>query len=112
MNYKKIARSYLRNFYNTIRDGFSQDHDLLRNKELKDKYKGKRLFILGSGGSIKLHNLKLLKDEYVMTQNNFHVHDDILGINPNFHCVIPYYQNEKDISTWIKWIKDIQEKLF
>jgi len=111
MNYKKVIRSYLRNTFNRVVDTFIQDKDLLRNKELKDKYKGKRLFILGSGGSIKLHDLKLLKDEYVMTQNNFHVHDDILDINPNFHCVIPYYQNEKDISTWIKWIKDIQERL-
>lgn len=111
MNYRKVARSYLRNLYNGVRDTFSQDQDLLRNRELKDKYKGKRLFILGSGGSIKLYDLKKLKDEYVMTQNNFHVHEDILTINPAFHCVIPYYQTDKDISTWIKWIEDIHSKL-
>jgi hypothetical protein len=111
MNYKKVARSYLRNLYNGVRDTLSQDQDLLRNRELKDKYKGKRLFILGSGGSIKLHDLNKLKDEYVMTQNNFHVHEDILTINPAFHCIVPYYQTESDISTWVTWITDIKNKL-
>ena len=111
MNIKKVLKSYIRNSFYDIKDLFIQDKILLKNKELKDKYKGKRLFILGSGGSIKLYDLKQLKDEYVMTQNNFHVHPDILDIDPAFHCVVPYYQTDKEHSVWIDWIKDMDEKL-
>ncbi len=111
MNIKKVLKSYIRNSFYDIRDIFIQDKILSKNKELKNKYKGKRLFILGSGGSIKLYDLKQLKNEYVMTQNNFHVHPDILDINPAFHCVVPYYQTDKEHSVWIDWISDMDEKL-
>ncbi len=111
MNFKKVAKSYIRNCFYDVQDIFIQDKILLKNKDLKDKYKGKRLFILGSGGSIKLYDLKRLKDEYVMTQNNFHVHPDILEISPAFHCVVPYYQTDKELSVWIEWIKDMDKRL-
>lgn len=111
MDIKKVIKSYMRNTFYDIKDIFIQDKVLLKNKVLKNKYKGKRLFILGSGGSIKLYDLKQLKDEYVMTQNNFHVHPDIVEINPAFHCVVPYYQTDKEHDIWIDWIKDMDEKL-
>ena len=111
MNLFKVLKSYVRNGTYTIKDTFISDKDLVKNKELKNKYKGKRLFILGSGGSINLYDLKQLKDEYVMTQNNFHVHSDIMGINPSFHCIIPYYQTDKEYSRWIEWIGDMEERL-
>ena len=57
-------------------------HPILRkNIELKDKYKkNQRLFILGSGNSILHYDLKVLKNEYVMTQNSFYMHNDISKI--------------------------------
>lgn len=108
---KKILKSYMRNGFYDIRDLFIQDNILAKNQELKNKYKGERIFIVGSGGSINLYDLKQLKDEYVMTQNNFHVHCDILDINPSFHCVVPYYQTEKEFSIWIDWIQDMEDRL-
>jgi len=58
-----------------------------------------------------LYDLKVLKNEFVMTQNSFHMHEDIYYIEPNFHCVVPYYQSEKEYSTWIEYIGDMKEKM-
>jgi hypothetical protein len=111
MKIDNFIKSYLRNFYYDVKELIVHDRDLLDNVKLKDKYRGKRIFILGSGGSIKLYDLKQLENENVMTQNNFHVHPDINKINPAFHCVVPYYQTEKEQDAWVDWIGDMEEKM-
>ena len=85
--------------------------DLKKNVELKDKYNNERIFILGSGSSILLYDLKVLSNEYVMTQNSFHMHNDISDINPNFHCVVPYYQTDKEHSIWVDYINDMKVRM-
>lgn len=87
------------------------DSVLARNKELKDKYKGKKCFILGSGPSIKKEDLGVLEGQIVMTQNNFHMHDQIDVLKPKFHVVVPKYQSKSFDNDWIEWIKDMEEKL-
>ena len=107
----KILKSYLINSLVDVHDLLFTHPDLKKNIELKDKYNNKRIFILGSGSSILLYDLKVLKNEFVMTQNSFHMHEDIYDIEPNFHCVVPYYQSEKEYSTWIEYIGDMKEKM-
>ena len=107
----KTLKSYLINSLVDVHDLLFTHHDLKKNIELKDKYNNKRIFILGSGSSILLYDLKVLKNEFVMTQNSFHMHEDIYDIEPNFHCVVPYYQSEKEYSTWIEYIGDMKEKM-
>ena len=107
----KILKSYLINSLVDVHDIFFTHPDLKRNVELKNKYNSKRIFILGSGSSILLYDLKVLSNEYVMTQNSFHMHNDIFDINPTIHCVVPYYQSEKEYSTWIEYIGDMKEKM-
>ena len=107
----KTLKSYLINSLVDVHDLLFTHHDLKKNIELKDKYNNKRIFILGSGSSILLYDLKVLKREFVMTQNSFHMHEDICDIEPNFHCVVPYYQSEKEYSTWIEYIRDMKEKM-
>jgi hypothetical protein len=85
--------------------------DLKKNVELKDKYNNERIFILGSGSSILLYDLKVLSNECVMTQNSFHMHNDISDINPNFHCVVPYYQTDKEHSIWVDYINDMKVRM-
>ena len=109
--FNKILKSYLINSLVDVHDLLFTHHDLKKNIELKDKYNNKRIFILGSGSSILLYDLKVLKREFVMTQNSFHMHEDIYDIEPNFHCVVPYYQSEKEYSTWIEYIGDMKEKM-
>ena len=107
----KILKSYLINSLVDVHDLLFTHPDLKKNVELKDKYNNERIFILGSGSSILLYDLKVLSNEYVMTQNSFHMHKDIHDIEPNFHCVVPYYQSEKEYSTWIEYIGDMKEKM-
>ena len=109
--FNKLTKSYLINSLVDVYDLLFTHHDLKKNIELKDKYNNKRIFILGSGSSILHYDLKVLKNEFVMTQNSFHMHEDIYDIEPNFHCVVPYYQSEKEYSTWIEYIGDMKEKM-
>ena len=107
----KTLKSYFINSLVDVHDLLFTHHDLKKNIELKDKYNNKRIFILGSGSSILLYDLKVLKREFVMTQNSFHMHEDICDIEPNIHCVVPYYQSEKEYSTWIEYIGDMKDKM-
>ncbi len=55
------------------------------NAQFKNKYAGKRCFILGNGPSLKEQDLSLLKDEYVFTVNQITRHPDYEKIKSNFH---------------------------
>ena len=107
----KIIKSYLINSLVDVHDLLFTHPDLKKNVELKDKYNNERIFILGSGSSILLYDLKVLSNEYVMTQNSFHMHNDISDINPNFHCVVPYYQTDKEHSIWVDYINDMKVRM-
>jgi len=109
--FSKLANSYLINLLVGVHDLLFTHPDLKRNVELKNKYNNKRIFILGSGSSILHYDLKVLKNEFVMTQNSFYMHEDICNIEANFHCVVPFYQSEKEYSTWIEYIGDMKEKM-
>jgi hypothetical protein len=107
----KILKSYLINSLVDVHDLLFTHPVLKKNVELKDKYNNERIFILGSGSSILLYDLKVLSNEYVMTQNSFHMHNDISDINPNFHCVVPYYQTDKEHSIWVDYINDMKVRM-
>jgi hypothetical protein len=99
----QYARSY---------NNFLQYKDLVAiNTELKDKHKGERCFILGSGPSIKKENLKPLKDEIVFALNNFYVHDDFAQIMSGgvkkYYMTAPIHlpQSEEE---WKSWFKDME----
>ncbi len=55
------------------------------NAQFKDRYAGKRCFILGNGPSLKEQDLSLLEDEYVFTVNQITRHPDYEKIKSNFH---------------------------
>ena len=107
----KILKSYLINSLVDVHDLLFTHPDLKKNVELKDKYNNERIFILGSGSSILLYDLKVLNNEYVMTQNSFHMHKDISYVDPNIHCVVPYYQSNKEISIWVDYIADMKARM-
>ena len=46
-----------------------------------------------------------------MTQNSFHMHKDISYVDPNIHCVVPYYQSNKEISIWVDYIADMKARM-
>ena len=107
----KLLNSFSINSLVTVYDLLLTHPILKKNIELKDKYKNERIFILGSGSSILHYDLKVLKNEYVMTQNSFYMHNDISNIDPNYHCVIPYYQSDKEYSIWINYIAEMKDSM-
>jgi len=109
--FNKLTKSYLINSLVDVHDLLFTHPVLKKNVELKDKYNNERIFILGSGSSILLYDLKVLNNEYVMTQNSFHMHKDISYVDPNIHCVVPYYQSNKEISIWVDYIADMKARM-
>ena len=89
-----------------------RDDPLLRgNERFRDIHRGQRCFILGSGKSILQNDLKLLSGEIVITQNNFHMHEDVDVFAPAYHCVVPMYQPPAYASDWAEWFRSMQERL-
>ncbi len=65
-------------------------NDRKKNIKYKDIHKGKRCFILGNGPSLRNVDLKLLKDEYVFTVNNFSQVENYREVKTNFHIWADY----------------------
>ncbi|MGF7404798.1 hypothetical protein [Campylobacter concisus] len=85
---------------------------ILKNINLKDKHKGKRCFILGSGPSIKSEDLKPLKNEIVFALNNFYVHNDfdeiVSGDIQKYYLVAPIHPPQTE-DEWKRWFKDMEK---
>ncbi len=70
----------------------------MNTKKLKDKYINiERCFVLGNSESINKQDLTLLKNEYVITVSNFHLHPQINIIKPTFHVLPPTFKNHKHL---------------
>lgn len=68
---------------------------LKKNKELKDKHKGERCFIVLNGPSIKEYDLSKLTNEYTICSNYFYLSEYMDVVNPNYYCI-------SDSDTFIK----------
>ena len=81
------------------------------NVKLKDKHKGGRCFLLGSGPSIKDENLKPLKNEIVFALNNFYVHDDfseiMSGDVEKYYMTAPIHPPQTE-TEWKEWFSDME----
>jgi len=83
-----------------------------------DKYRGihrnHNCYILGSGPSIKKQDLKILKNQIVISLNNFFVHPDYNEIVANgvsnYHVIAPTHepQTEKE---WVLWLTEMELKV-
>ncbi len=111
MNLFTLTRGFVVHSLNMAMNCLPQPAAIQSNKQFKNKYKGKRIFILGSGPSIKTQDLRPLQNEFVMTQNHFHAHNDIEIIKPDFHVVVPKYQPPQYDSDWIEWFNSMNERL-
>jgi len=76
----------LYDFLSLITWSFNKKGIISRNKirKLKDKYKGKRCFIIGNGPSLKKTDLTRLKNEYTFGLNRIYLLFDDLGFTTNF----------------------------
>jgi hypothetical protein len=66
------------------RNSAEANKSVRRIKNLKNKYLGKRCFIIGNGPSLNKTDLSLLKSEYTFGLNRIYLLFDKLGFNTNF----------------------------
>lgn len=64
------------------------DRGLIKgNRELKNRYKGHRCFIIGNGPSLKKQDLEPLRQEYVFTVNQMMRDERFDSLRTNFHVM-------------------------
>lgn len=86
-----------------------------RAKLLKNKHKGERCFIMGSGPSLKEQNLKQLQGEYVISISNTFLHPDYSLFRPQYHVLVPVFSNnvwEAGKSQSLVWLPEMHEKIY
>jgi len=102
----------LKNFYFDYKYPLSVEERriIARNSVFKDKYTGKRCFVIGNGPSLKNVDLSLLKGEVTIVMNYFH-ENSILGTwQPTVYCaadpVSSYSDNE------LETMRGVPKKIF
>ncbi len=84
-------KNRLGNISNDNSSSIKSKHPTLKviPESFRDKYAGKRCFILATGPSIKNQDLKVLEGELCIAVSMFHLHPDIELINPIWHVLAP-----------------------
>ncbi len=76
-----------------------------RIKELKNKYYGKRIYIIGNGPSLKEINMHYLKNEYTFSYNRAYIAYDDWGFVPKFYSIVDRIvlpDNKDEVNQMIK----------
>lgn len=82
---------------------------LVRNNiKLKDKHKGKRIFILGTGPSIKEQNLLPLKNEICIGLNEFYLHPNLNIIQPTYMFFSGFSVHPNIADKAFEWYKNFE----
>lgn len=83
---------------------------LKKNSRLRSAHSKQRCFILGSGNSIKDHDLSLLKDDVVIALNNFARHPQFNLLSNStkkrYYLIAPIHPPQSD-QEWEKWLRSI-----
>lgn len=76
--------------------------------ELKNKYSGQRVFLIGNGPSLNKTSLHLLKDEFTICFNRFDLFIERLGWTPTAYAVSDDLVFSQNIETINKMIENCQ----
>ncbi len=71
----------------TNESNVSEEDEFKKLRSLKNKFKGKRCFIIGNGPSLNKCDLTLLKDEYTFGVNGIFYKTEEMGFAPTFYMV-------------------------
>lgn len=98
-----------------IPNDYALSEILAGNIKFKDKYKGKRCFIVGTGPSLKEQDLSVLKNKLVFTVNSGFKLKDFEALNTDFHVYVDsmYFQelgSEEDNRNYSELMKRIGKK--
>lgn len=88
-----VKRTLYQWFYNIkYRD------ELVKLSEYKDKYKGKRCFVIGTGPSLTAEDLNAIANEYTFASNSIFRYFDKMDWRPDFYgvCDRTYYRANKE----------------
>jgi hypothetical protein len=99
-------------FYYDYKFRFSYENNrtLLLNANFKDKYKGKRCFILGNGPSINGVDLSKLENEITIVMNYFHHNPVLEKWQPTIYCAgdpVSSYNNRE-----LELMREVPQKIF
>jgi hypothetical protein len=95
----------------------STEYKLLfeKNLEIKNRHRGERCFIIGAGSSIKIQDIRKLKNEVVIGVSNTFVHPDYSWIRPRYH-VLPHilygHSAFYEENRFISWLRQMEKKTF
>jgi hypothetical protein len=83
-----IIRNNINKLIVSIKSSFIKNNYIEEWKELKEKYKGERIFLIGNGPSLNKTPLYLLKDEYTLAFNRFNIYTERLNWYPSMYMVV------------------------
>lgn len=89
---------------------FKHKHLLNSNSDLHNSAKGKRAFLIATGPSLKLENLKLLAGEDCFTISNFYLHEDLHYVKPRMHFFAPYHE-PMILENYVDWLRQADQRL-
>ena len=104
----RIIPSYLYRNYAAPRIYSIRDRKILsRNLELKNKYAGKRCFLIGAGPSSASTDLSKLKNEFIFVVNEFEKNPQHKVLSPKFHVITESnYYVEGGPEYWLNRFKE------
>jgi hypothetical protein len=86
---------------------------LASTRELSDRHRGERCFILAAGSSIAQQDLKKLAGEHVISVSNTFVHPDYELIKPQYH-VLPHllrgHGRLRPAESFVEWLRQMESK--
>lgn len=85
--FKKIYSYLYRNYFLPRFLSWKHGDALIKNKELENKYKGQRCFLIGGGPSVKELDLSRLKDEWTFVMGEFDNNPQFEVLNPKFYVI-------------------------
>ena len=83
---------------------------LNKNAVFENTGRGKRAFLIATGPSLKLDDLKPLAGEDCYGISNFYLHEHIQSIRPKFHFFAPYHKPIV-LESYIDWLVDADNVL-
>ncbi len=84
---------------------------VLKSGNLKNIHEGKRIYILGTGPSIKSQNLIPLNKEITIALNEFYLHSDIDKIRPTYYLFTGYANHTDTIKydVAVNWYRNFEK---
>ena len=105
INFKRMLKNYAKRclppiivdqigFLRAVLKRIKMRRWLNRNAELRNKYLGKKVYILGNGPSLNNFNLQMINGHEVITMNHFELHPQKDNFKIVAHCIgEPYSSN-------------------